>query len=298
MGTPSTECGIPPAVALYPSPDMSTHELDRWRDDLAAWAIPQRILDRAPASPWTPERAVFVRRAAARRKNPEGISSERAREALPLGGSVLDIGAGAGAASLPLLDRAAALIAVDQDEALLAELATQAGTQRDRVKTIQGTWPDAANAVGTANVVVCHHVLYNVPELRPFIDALDAHARNRVVIEITAQHPLARLNPLWTRFHGLERPTRPTWEDALRTIRSFHKDVQVERAPASTTPAFASWEELVGSTTRRLCLSFERQDEVAAALTELGAVESDPSTWSDPNREVITFWWDVVREDV
>lgn len=83
---------------------------------------------------------------------------------------------------------------------------------------------------------MCHHVLYNVPELKPFTEALDAHARNRVVIEITAQHPIARLNPLWARFHGLERPTRPTWEDALRTIRSFRKDVQVERAPASTTP--------------------------------------------------------------
>ncbi len=273
---------------------MSTKdELDRWRDDLAAWAIPKHILDQTPASPWTPERAVFVRRAAARRVKPEGISFERAREALPLGGSVLDIGAGAGAASLPLLDRAGALIAVDQDEPLLVELARQAGAERDKVKTIVGTWPDAADGVGPANVVVCHHVLYNVPELKPFIDALDAHARSRVVIEITAQHPVARLNPLWARFHGLERPTRPTWEDALRTIRSFHKDVQAERAPASTTPAFGSWQELVGSTTRRLCLPFDRQAEVADALTELGAVASDPSTWSGSNREVMTFWWDV-----
>ncbi len=268
-----TECGIPPAVARYPSPDMSTKdELDRWRVDLAAWAIPQHILDQAPASPWTPERAC---------------------EALPLGGSVLDIGAGAGAASLPLLDRAGALIAVDQDEPLLVELTKQAGAERDKVRTIVGTWPDLAGDVGPANVVVCHHVLYNVPELKPFIDALDAHARSRVVIEVTAQHPLARLNPLWARFHGLERPTRPTWEDALRTIRSFHKDVHVERSPASTTPAFGSWQELVGATTRRLCLPFERQAEVADALTELGAVASDPSTWSGSNREVMTLWWNV-----
>lgn len=271
----------------------ATDELQRWRDDLAAWAIPQHILDQAPASPWTPERSVFVRRATARRKKPEGISFERAREALPVGGSVLDVGAGAGAASLPLLDRAGALAAVDQDEPLLAELTAQAGAARDKVKVIVGTWPDAAVGVGPANVVVCHHVLYNVPELKPFIDALDTHARDRVVIEITAQHPIARLNPLWARFHGLERPTRPTWEDALRTIRSFHGEVQVERAPAPANPAFASWEELVGSTTRRLCLTFDRQGEVGAALTELGAVAGDPSTWSGSNRELITFWWDV-----
>jgi len=268
-------------------------ELTRWREDLATWAIPQRILDQAPASPWTPERAVFVRRATARRSKPEGLSYDRAREALPFGGTVLDVGAGAGAASLPLLDRASILTAVDQDEPLLTELTTQAGAAHDKVKTIVGSWPNAAGGVDPANVVVCHHVLYNVPDLRPFIDALDTHARDRVVIEITAQHPLARLNPLWTRFHGLARPTRPTWEDALRAIRSFREGVHAERAPASTVAAFATWEELVGSTTRRLCLPLERQREVASTLNEFGAIPSDPSSWSGSNREVVTLWWDA-----
>lgn len=268
-------------------------ELTRWRDDLSAWRIPQTILDQASASPWTPERAVFVRRAAARRTKPEGISFLRAREALPLGGSVLDVGAGAGAASLPLLDRAGILIAVDQDAPLLAELLTQAGAARDKVKTIVGSWPIAASGVAAADVVVCHHVLYNVPDLKPFIDALDTHARGRVVIEITGQHPLARLNPLWARFHGLVRPTRPNWEDALRAIRSFHEGIELERAPAPAGVSFASWEELVGATARRLCLPLERHDEVARALTELGALPSDPTTWSGTNREVVTFWWDV-----
>ncbi|MDP9225807.1 MAG: hypothetical protein M3P18_18595 [Actinomycetota bacterium] len=136
-------------------------------------------------------------------------------------------------------------------------------------------------------------MLYNVPDLKPFIDALDAHARNRVVIEITAHHPLARLNPLWKRFHGLVRPTRPTWEDALRAIRLFREGVHVERTPALAGTSFASWGELVGSTTRRLCLPLERQSDVAAALAELGADASDASTWAGSNREVITFWWDV-----
>ena len=269
-------------------------ELTRWRDDLSAWRIPQTILDQASASPWTPERAVFVRRATARRMKPEGISFLRAREALPVGGSVLDVGAGAGAASLPLLDRAGILSAVDQDAPLLAELLTQAGAARDKVKAITGSWPIVASGVAAADVVVCHHVLYNVPDLEPFIDALDAHARGRVVIEITGQHPLARLNPLWRRFHGLVRPTRPTWEDALRAIRSFHEGIVVERAPAPAGVSFASWEELVASTTRRLCLPLERQGEVAAALTELGALPSDPTSWSGPDREVVTMWWDVI----
>jgi SAM-dependent methyltransferase len=267
--------------------------LEKWRADLEGWAIPRRILDAAAASPWTPERAVFVRRAVARRTAPAGVSFERARDALPPGGTVLDVGAGAGAASLPLLDRAGALTAVDQDAALLDELLAQAGAHRAKVRTIVGSWPQVAEDVPAADVVVCHHVLYNVPALRPFIEALDARARKRVVIEITPDHPIARLNPLWSRFHGLERPTRPTWEDALRALRSMRDGVRVERSPAPATSAFGTWDELVASTTRRLCLPIERRGEVSDALRDLGAVPDDPSTWSGANREVITLWWDA-----
>ena len=271
---------------------MSDDALTRWQADLAAWAIPQRIIDQAPASPWTPEHAVFVRRAAARRAAPRGRSYARARAALPSGGSVLDVGAGAGAASLPLLDRAAALYAVDQDEQLLARIDDQAGVDRAKVTRVIGSWPSVAAAVPVVDVVVCHHVLYNVPDLRPFIEALDAHARRRVVIEITARHPLARLNPLWRRFHSIERPERPTAEDALRAIRSIRPAAAVEREEVAPDPPAGTWEELVGATTRRLCLGPDRSSEVAAALTEAGAQPDAPATWSNQSRDIVTFWWD------
>jgi hypothetical protein len=40
----------------------------------------------------------------------------------------------------------------------------------------------AADAPRVA-VVVCHHLLYNVSELAPFIAGLDGHAEGRVVVE-------------------------------------------------------------------------------------------------------------------
>lgn len=272
---------------------MDDDPLRTWRDDLAAWAIPQAIVDQAPTSPWTPPRGVFIRRGADRHRRPRGISYERALEALPDGGSVLDVGAGGGAASLPLLRRANALIAVDQDTDLLGALTLEAGDDRHKVTTLVGTWPEIASEAPIVDVAVCHHVLYNVPELRPFIDALDAHARARVVIEITGQHPLSRLSPLWRRFHRLERPTRPTWEDAARAIRSIREDVAVERQRALADTAAGTWEELVGVTCRRLCLAPVREADVADALIELGVSPSDPATWSPPDREIVTLWWDA-----
>ena len=271
---------------------MDYEPVRRWREDLAAWAIPRHILDQAPTSPWTFERAVFERRAAARMRAPGGISYDRAREALPPGGTVLDVGAGAGAASLPLLRHASALFAVDQDAQLLARLTEQAGADRAKVTAVVGSWPDVASGVPPVDVVVCHHVLYNIPELQPFIDALHAHARRRVVIELTARHPVARLNPLWERFHGLVRPERPTWEDARRALDALRGPVQVARERLDGDPPASTWDELVASTCRRLCLAPERRPDVAAALEEQGAMPDVPATWSGSDREVVTFWWD------
>ena len=266
--------------------------LSRWRTALADWAIPARILDQAPASPWTTERAIFTRRAATQLARPSGNSYDRALEALPPGGAVLDVGSGAGAASLPLLDGAGSLSAVDHDEQLLRELAALAGARRATVDTVIGSWPAVADRVARADVVVCHHVLYNIPDLGPFIDALHEHARRRVVIEITARHPTARLNPLWKRFHDLDRPTRPTWEDAVEAIRTNRSGVHAEPRQITADGSAGTWDEHVAFTCRRLCLPRERMGEVAAALMELGGLPDQPSSWTGPNRDIVTIWWD------
>ena len=70
-------------------------------------------------------------------------------------------------------------------------------------------------------MVTCHHVLYNVADLGPFVAELTSHARRLVVVELTARHPLSGLNPLWERFHGLVRPTVPTAYDALAVLEEL-----------------------------------------------------------------------------
>jgi hypothetical protein len=73
----------------------------RWAAALAAWAIPESILDAAPVSPWSLSPDVLRERTRefVDRDTP---SRARALEALPPGGTVLDVGVGAGAGSLPL----------------------------------------------------------------------------------------------------------------------------------------------------------------------------------------------------
>ena len=76
--------------------------LARWREQLDGWAIPAEILTAAPESPWTFPVGLFRSRARRAGSGPPTRSTLEAARHLPDGGSVLDVGAGAGAASLPL----------------------------------------------------------------------------------------------------------------------------------------------------------------------------------------------------
>jgi SAM-dependent methyltransferase len=253
----------------------------RWREQLAAWAIPAYLTEAVDESPWIMPVEDFVRRARRYAEHPVGASYARAVEALGEPGSVLDVGAGAGAASLPLsrTGRVTELIAVDSLPEMLDALRDNASGP---VRTITGRWPDVAPDTPVADVVVCHHVFYNVSELADFAAALTDHARRRVVVELTEAHPLVVLNPLWTVLHGLARPTGPTVADAVAVLRD-----------AGLAPNDEWWDDpepdadvtdsAVESTRRRLCLPPDRRDDVAAAMR------------ANPVRRLRrhTLWWDA-----
>jgi 2-polyprenyl-3-methyl-5-hydroxy-6-metoxy-1,4-benzoquinol methylase len=269
-----------------------TELLNRWRDDLSAWAIPAHITDGAAESPWVLPRQVFARRADRLRQAPAGPSFERAWEALEPAGSVLDVGSGAGAACLPLAPRITTLTAVDADEQMLGLLAARAGEAGLAPRLVHGHWPDAAAGLTPADVVTCHHVVFNVPGLGPFLAALTSHARRRVVVETAAVHPLTSLNPLWLRFHGLKRPERPTAGDTLAILAAMGLNPRHTEWSRPAAADYQSMAELVEVTRRRLCLPPERSGEVAAALTELGVGAGRPSDLGSSGRDVVTIWWE------
>jgi SAM-dependent methyltransferase len=265
--------------------------LDRWKANLAAWAIPEHITGAVAESPWVLPRQVFARRADRLTAAPAGPSYQREWAALAPDGTVLDVGSGAGAASLPLLPRCAGLIAVDSDAdmlALLGERATAAGVA---ARLVCGQWPGAAAAAGVADLVTCHHVTYNVPLIEPFVVALTAAARRLVVVEMTARHPLESLNRLWLKFHGLRRPQGPTAGDLLAILAALGIETGYARWSRPGGADYASFAELTDVTRRRLCLPPERADDVGAALVESGVDPDQPVDLGTSGREVFTIWW-------
>ncbi len=259
--------------------------IDRWRRDLASWAIPEQIRAAAPAFPYRLDPALFAPVDDDDTNPNDSLAHRRAAEPLPAGGTVLDIGCGGGAASLAL-SAAATVIGVDESAEMLEQFTRHGRARGLVVHTVHGRWPDAEQQVaslGPADVVVCHHVAYNVPDLDRFVLALDRHFTRRVVMELTLTHPQTVNTPLWHRFWDLDRPSTPTADDALAVIAEAGIDATLEIGPGGRLRREPPWEGRVQSAARFLCLGPDRLDEVDAALRELPPRSDD--------RAVI--WWDV-----
>ena len=269
----------------------ATGALERWREQLDGWAIPAEILAAAPESPWGFPVGLFRSRAERAGSAPATPSNREAARCLPAGGTVLDVGAGGGAASLPLAASAGRLVAVDESAGMVASFLAAAEAAGVPAEAVEGRWPEVAGRVGPADVVVCHHVLYNVPDLAPFATALTGHARRRVVAELTERHPLVGLAPLWRRFHGLERPAGPGADDAVAALEAVGLAVDRQDWESRDRFGFDDFDELVAFTRRRLCLPAERDPEIAEALLEQGTHQVDGVWVSGQPRRVTTLSW-------
>ena len=91
--------------------------------------------------------------------------------------TLIDVGAGAGRHAVPLSERIEWVTAVEPSEGMRALI-----PHRDNMTVVASGWEDAQ--VAPADLVICCHVMYGVVEPRPFIEKMEACARERVFVMI------------------------------------------------------------------------------------------------------------------
>lgn len=257
---------------------MNTASAIKWKKDLESWAIPQEIIDQAEESPWIHPPVLFQMPDTIT----ETVSHQKAKEALPENGSVLDIGCGGGIAAFALAEKAKHVIGVDHQAEMVTMFSENAKNRGLTSEVHEGFWPAIADEVKSADVVTCHHVVYNVQEIIPFLKALDNHANKRVVIEMPTHHPLSNMDKAWKYFWKLDRPTEPNPEDLMEVLKEIGINAQVEYW-SGTAREQLDIDQTAEFNRIRLCLPKSRFAEVKDFfIGQPGSIE----------RDLATIWWD------
>jgi CTP:molybdopterin cytidylyltransferase MocA/SAM-dependent methyltransferase len=171
----------------------------------------------------------------------------------------LDVGAGAGRYALPLaraLDPSGGgVVALDPSRSMLDGLLEIAEDYAvENVRTIEARWPLAdARAVGDveADVALIAHVGYDVEEIGPFLDGLEAAADRLCVAVLMEQVPAAAANPFWPPVHGEARVPLPALPDLLELLHARGRRPAVDRI-AIEPRRFEAREALEGFVRRQL----------------------------------------------
>ena len=269
---------------------------DRWRAELEAWVIPQRLLDAAEESPygWMPW--VWERMSASARSAPPPVTLEIARRLAGEDGSVLDVGAGRGRASLPLAVSGHDLTAVEPDTGMADGFEEDAARLGVSARLVRGQWPDVAGQVPQVDVVVSANVAYDVAGIGPFVAALDAAARRGVVIELTELHPRVTTAPLFRAVHGVDRPNGPSVDDLAEVIvEELGVRPNMERWERPAMLWFENWDEILAFYGSRVTLPIARRPELRPLLEPRVTEEDGRLYVGNGMGRHCTLWWRTKR---
>ena len=214
--------------ALRPSAD----------DVLRAWAARVRAnreqvdhFREASAADFYAPIAGFFRADPRRRDEP---TLDLLRELVQPSDSVIDIGAGGGRYALPLALSARQVIAVEPSAGMrrvLQEGMAEHGISNIRV--LDGRWPSVAADID-GDVALMSHIGYDVEEIGPFLDAMEAAARRLRVAVLLSQAPAREADGLWPLVHGVERAALPSLPEFLLLLLARNRLFEVrlvERSP-------------------------------------------------------------------
>ena len=126
----------------------------------------------------------------------------------------LDIGAGGGRYTLPLALSVREVIAIEPSESMrsiLLQGAKDNGIQNIRV--IANRWP--AKGIPEVDAALISHVGYDIEEIGPFLDAMEASARRLCVAILRDAAPSSSADWFWPRIHGEKRKPLPSLREFL-----------------------------------------------------------------------------------
>jgi len=130
----------------------------------------------------------------------------------------IDLGAGGGRYALPIALHAKTVYAVEPSQGMrnvLAESAAENGI--GNIETFDERWPGESHTPEADVCFICQ-VGYDIADIGPFVDEMEAHARRLCVAVMFDKAPISEWAPLWGAVHGEERVLLPAMSEFVSLL--------------------------------------------------------------------------------
>lgn len=164
---------------------------------------------------------------------------------LSAGKTLIDIGCGTGVHAVPLASRLARVTAVEPSAGMREYIPSRAN-----LTVVPSAWQDAE--VDAADLVISSHVLYYVPDPVPFVEKMEAKARERCFLHLIDDRGHEPFGQLWELLSGRRRDRLPRFFDAYNLLRWMGVRPAVATLDTSDQPRWESFDRAVQDCRARL----------------------------------------------
>ena len=216
-------------------------------------------------------------------------------ELTPDGGTVLDVGGGAGRFAIPLAIKCRKATVVDPSPSMLEQLdEAVADIEGISVADVNADWQTVE--IDSADMVLCSHVVYGVADIQPFLQKLHDHADERVVMVSFVDSPQAGVAPLWEPVYGEQRINLPALPELMNVLWEMGIYPSVRMMPPTGPQTFESVEAAIEEVSGRLFIGSDTERLRRLEECIEGYLESVDGGYRIKGARAVrqgVVWWDV-----
>ena len=143
-------------------------------------------------------------------------------------------------------------------------------------------------------MVLCAHVVDGVEEIKPFVQKLQSHARQRVLMLEWMESPLSQVSPFWKPVHGEERMDLPALPQLMNVLWEMNVYPNLEMFEAISAETVENRKAALQFLRQLLYVrpDTERDQLLQAAMGEL-TVETPEGFYirgARPRRQALISW--------
>ena len=231
-------------------------------------------------------------------KRPDHIQPALSKIAVDRECTVLDIGSGPGALSIPLAKAAANITAVEPSEGMLHYLKENAQKEGiENITYINKKWEDVelGKDIGMHDFVIASHSLA-VLDIQAALSKMDRAAVRGVYILASAGKQAPDNKGLWSKLYGKKQMPGPNYMFMLNVLYQMGIFASVEVEEKESRQSISSLDEAVKERMEYFEVSTPQAEEIIREhLSRTLHKDNEGALWSIKNTKSVIIWWEKKR---